>query len=146
MDFYLFFRKLVEYGELDKKLKLRKCQLVESEDEGSSRGRKTGTRKRKRFYKQQLPWPLNNKITCNSFLYKMEMRLVEELPGQRYRSYQPANDTVALGLLVAQQNAAYCTSIYISVLIHQNSEDLDYQGVSSVCSIQGTEGGKGGVH
>ena len=55
----------------------------------------------------------------------MEMRLVEELLGQRYRSYQPANDTVALGLLVAQQNAAYCTSIYILVLIHQNPEDLE---------------------
>ena len=72
------FRMLYECGELTIRLKPRKRERVldeEDEDNEDERGRKEGTRRRRHFYAQRLPRPLNLAFTKQGFLYQVNLFL-----------------------------------------------------------------------
>ena len=75
------FRMLYECGELTTRLKPRKRERVldeedeADEDNEDERGRKEGTRRRRHFYAQRLPRPLNLASTTQGFLYQVNLFL-----------------------------------------------------------------------
>lgn len=102
-------RLLHEAGELDSKLKIVRHSLVEEDDDddddfGDTRGRKLGTRKRRKFYHQTMPQLLQLDQNCPEvYVHKIEMKLIEPLENARYKIYDPYEDPQSLCILLSQK-------------------------------------------
>jgi len=103
-------RLLHEAGELDNKLKIVRHSILEDDDDdddddfGETRGKKLGTRGRRKFHLQTMPDSMKlDQSRPPFYVHKIEIKLIEPLEKARYSIYDPHEDPQSLAILLSQE-------------------------------------------